>query len=993
MNSTIKKILKPVASLYLTVALLVMSMVLIYAGTTVQKAMGIQDVQKQFFYSWFCWIPLDSICRPFAPVGDAAIGGGFWFVGGFTMILLLLANLLAAHSVRFKLSWKRSGIIAIHAGLIIMLVGEILTKATAVESQMVISQGQTLSYSQDLRHVELALVDPSSPDYDQVTVIDEAALTPGAAIKPGGLPFEIKVQDYFPNSNILGPMQQSPSALQKATAGVNKPLKLVSEPKAAGTAGEVDQASAYLDVMANGKSLGTYLVSQIGFAQPEAIDVNGKTYRMELRFRRYYKPYTITLEKFSHDLYQGTVDLPSNFSSRVRLVDPTRKVNREVKIWMNHPLTYQGETFYQQSFLPGDTTSILQVTHNPGWILPYAGLVLGFIGMLVHFGIHLMGFLHRRSVAMQTAATVVSSPSDARFAVAQSYVAEPLTSYSLEPRSSMLQWVIGLGAAAVCGLVIFGTALTPPPVEDGFDLGSFGSIPVMYEGRAMPLESLANNALTVIRGRASFPDANKVSHPAIRWLADTMSDVPAANDYKIFRIDHPDIISQFGLNAEEKYFSVTDLRAHWDGIQKQFDMARDTDEKKRDLYQKKVMELGQHLILYMQVRQISTMMIVPPDHDGGVWQPLSAKDGKLTPGAEKFVSIIQAYHDGQTREFNRLTAEYRASVQSTVPNTVSRVEFETFFDRFAPFYRALFLYVAIFLVSIVSWLGFRRYLWPAALGMLIVTALLHTFGLGARVYLTERGPITNLYASAIFIGWAVVIFAIFLEAIYRNGMGASIASLIGFMTLLIAHYLGSDGDTMKPVVAVLATNFWLWTHVPCVVLGYSATFLSGMMAVAYVVLGVSTTILSEPHRKALARMVYAITCFAIFFSFVGTILGGIWADYSWGRFWGWDPKENGAILIVLWNAIILHARWGGLVRERGMMLLAIGGNIVTAWSWFGTNLLGIGLHSYGFMDGAATTLVVWILVNVGLIGLGLIPTSKWRGLAREPRRPLQALRA
>ena len=182
---------------------------------------------------------------------------------------------------------------------------------------------------------------------------------------------------------------------------------------------------------------------------------------------------------------------------------------------MNHPLTYQGETFYQQSFIPSSTDaaaadvgSILQVTHNPGWILPYVGLALGLVGMLVHFTMHLVGFLHRRTVAVESA-----SRDDARRAVAESYVAEPLTAYSLEPRSSFLPWVIGLGAAAVTGMIIFGAAIAPPPEEEGFDLGSFGALPVMSDGRVMPLESLAENTLTVIRGRASYLDANKVSAP------------------------------------------------------------------------------------------------------------------------------------------------------------------------------------------------------------------------------------------------------------------------------------------------------------------------------------------------------------------------------------------------------------------------------------------------------------------------------------------------
>jgi hypothetical protein len=119
-------------------------------------------------------------------------------------------------------------------------------------------------------------------------------------------------------------------------------------------------------------------------------------------------------------------------------------------------------------------------------------------------------------------------------------------------------------------------------------------------------------------------------------------------------------------------------------------------------------------------------------------------------------------------------------------------------------------------------------------------------------------------------------------------------------------------------------------------------------------------------------------CFALLLSFVGTVLGGIWADQSWGRFWGWDPKENGAALIVLITAIILHARWGGLIRERGIMVLAVFGNIVTAWSWFGTNMLGVGLHAYGFMDAAVFWLMAFVVSQLAIMAAGLVPAAAWR---------------
>jgi ABC-type transport system involved in cytochrome c biogenesis permease subunit len=260
-----------------------------------------------------------------------------------------------------------------------------------------------------------------------------------------------------------------------------------------------------------------------------------------------------------------------------------------------------------------------------------------------------------------------------------------------------------------------------------------------------------------------------------------------------------------------------------------------------------------------------------------------------------------------------------------------------------------------------------------AFSLLVSALLVHTAGLIARTILQGRPPVTNLYSSAVFIGWVVVILGIILERLYRKGFATGVAAAVGFSTLLIAHHLSGDGDTMEMMRAVLDSNFWLGTHVVTVTIGYSGTFLAGAMAVGY---ALRRQVISTPNRdtsKALVSMVYGTLCFSLFFSFVGTVLGGIWADQSWGRFWGWDPKENGALLIVLWNAIILHARMGGYVRERGMMAMAIAGNIVTSWSWFGVNMLGIGLHSYGFMDKAFWALAIFMGTQLVLIGVCLAP--------------------
>jgi ABC-type transport system involved in cytochrome c biogenesis permease subunit len=243
--------------------------------------------------------------------------------------------------------------------------------------------------------------------------------------------------------------------------------------------------------------------------------------------------------------------------------------------------------------------------------------------------------------------------------------------------------------------------------------------------------------------------------------------------------------------------------------------------------------------------------------------------------------------------------------------------------------------------------------------------------------LEGRPPVTNLYSSAIFIGWGAAILGLVLERIHRTGLGIATATGVGFTTLVIAHNLAIGGDTMEMMRAVLDSNFWLATHVVAITIGYSATFVAGFLGILYILRGVFTRSLSEAGAKAAGKLIYGITCFATLFSFVGTILGGIWADQSWGRFWGWDPKENGALIIVLWCAVMLHARWGGLVQDRGLAAMAVFGNIVTSFSWFGVNMLGVGLHSYGFMDEAFAWLLVFVGSQMAIIALAFLPTKYW----------------
>jgi ABC-type transport system involved in cytochrome c biogenesis permease subunit len=392
---------------------------------------------------------------------------------------------------------------------------------------------------------------------------------------------------------------------------------------------------------------------------------------------------------------------------------------------------------------------------------------------------------------------------------------------------------------------------------------------------------------------------------------------------------------------------------------------------------------------YLRLSQTAYLRIVPPaapaspmdDWKNVGLELLDVMQGDpLSPYVISYASLTMAYRQNQPEMFNQTVRELRQRFIADFPNDIDRIHFERLFNQVQPFYISMQLYVLVFLIVCFSWLYWPRTLNKAAFLVLILTFLVHTSGLVARMYIQERYGVfvTNLYSSAVFVGWGAVLLGVFSEKFFRNGIGAAMAALVGFCTLIIAHHLAMSGDTLEMMRAVLDSNFWLATHVTVITLGYSAMFFAGALAIMFTVSGLFLEGFNKELARSLSGMVYGIICFGTLFSLVGTILGGIWADQSWGRFWGWDPKENGALMIVIMGAIYLHTRWGGICKERGLMALAISGNMVTAWSWFGTNLLGVGLHSYGFTSSGALWTIGFVLSQIVFITLALLPWRFWR---------------
>lgn len=978
-NGPVMRVLLALASLRLTVVLFTLAIILVFLGTLAQVDEGIWTVLYKYFRcKTIAWIPFQTFVR-FGQVflgvpSSLEVAGSFPYPGGWLLGGLLLINLLAAHAVRFQLTLKRSGILLLHSGLIVLMLSELVTGVYQVESRMTIEKGKSTNYVEDFRDSELAILTPADAETDNVVAIPGSLLRKGGVISHEALPFDVEVVRYMVNSG--APQEVTPGTPNLATAGDG--LNVIIPPKREASGASADQAvdvpSAYVTLKRkdSGEALGTYLVS-VWFWDPrlsklrlpQQVILDGKTYDLVLRFKREYKPYTMHLLEFTHEKYPGS-DKPRDYCSRVRLVDPTRNEDREVAISMNKPFRYgvynpfsaSGETFYQADFFrDGRVGTILQVVRNPGWAMPYIACAMVAVGLLVHCLIRLAGFLDRVGFKVP-----VSTGGIPRF----------LPAALLVPAF----------------LLLFVIRMPRPERDDEFHLHEFGKIPVQADGRIKPIGSFARNSLKTISGKATFRDDYGAEQPATKWLLDTLTfsadQHNASAKYRVFRIENDQILTLLGLKPRAGYrYALDEFIDRIDLIQEKARVADAKDRNEREVFDVKILELASHLQLFMEINQRKKLRVGLPPEGQEEWPTLESlaptqtvmDQGKLA--LHPFYRILLAYRLNNAGAFNHEVSDYRSQLAAKRPadSWYSALEVYILHD-FHPFGVSMVLYLIVFGLACLGLLTSKPVFDQAAFWVAVLGLLIHTGGLLTRILIQGHPPVTNLYSSAIFVGWVCVGMALFLELIFRNCIPVLVAGVLGCVTILLGEEVfAADGlDTLPTMQAVLNTRFWLAVHVLAVSTGYGATLFAGALGIVYLILRVASA--DQEALKVVSTMIYGVVCFAMFFSFTGTVLGGLWADWSWGRFWGWDPKENGALLVVLSNALILHARWAGMVKQTGVAVLAICGNIITCWSWMGTNQLGIGLHAYGFSSMLSKVLVgIWI-AHFLILGLALLPAGK-----------------
>ena len=585
----------------------------------------------------------------------------------------------------------------------------------------------------------------------------------------------------------------------------------------------------------------------------------------------------------------------------------------------------------------------------------------------------------------------------------------------MNDNSRFVPWIVVGVAAFILGIIM----VPPGESAEQMNVYDFGTIPVIDGGRTKPFDTFARTTLFAISDRQKYVDDTGHSHEAVEWALDVMSNrpgpdgrTPACFDHAIFYISNDQVLHDLHLRERsglrysfrEIYTGVMkedaddpSVQPHAENIPNLRDAAEKAegrDASQRELHEFKTMELARNLDRFLKLQHHQTPLMVPTSVPSEDWATLGdslLEDNSPDPNrpmAKSLMMMLNAYSLGRQDAFNPLVVDYKTKLTNSISEKENRrLGFEVFFNHVQAFYICAVLYVLVFLMACVSWIAWQEPLRRSAFWLGMLTLLVHAAALLARMYLLDRPLVfvTNLYSSAIFIGCGAVALCLLIERIFPYGISLAVGAIMGALTLLLAQNIAT-GDTLEMMQAVLDTNLWLATHVTCVTIGYLATFVAGFFGIAYIIAGVFTRLLNRDFVKIMGQMMYGVICFAMMFSFVGTVLGGIWADQSWGRFWGWDPKENGALLIVIWNALILHARWAGMVQQRGMAVLAVAGNIVTTWSWFGTNMLGVGLHSYGFTQGALFWLLFFITTQLIMIAVGSMPLRMWTSFALAPKR-------
>lgn len=942
-----KSILLRFADLRITSVLLLVFALETLVGTLMQAHYGLYAAQQLFFHNWF-GVPL---------VGAIA-----------------LLNLVAVLCVRMQWKPRNAGLIVLHLGLISLLTSAGLGYLVSEQGYMDLGSGERRQHADSQEEWEIAF---RAKDDSGATVwsIPLAQLKVGQNLELGPLFPQCKVAALAPNGAI-GP------------GNTIIPVQAGKEPAIWSPAIS----------LSNGIAL-----------SPQSVPWSPKPgHELALRRKSFALPFALQLKEFKRNYHPGT-SIAASYESKVMVVEG--KSQRDVIISMNQPLRFGEYTVFQSSWSTDSQTgldrSTLSVMRNPLRNGPYAATLLIALGLFLHLGIRWRVSFSSVSTILWFSLFALPSLSQAtkipenfkQLPILADGRVKPLETYAhhlllqISGKSSVvvedslknkqrlnaMDWFTGLLLGSPYQNVpVF--LVENPEVRDA--LGLRGKERDRYSWTqllplGMRLDSLAQFAQQIA------PDKRSAMQRDLLRIADSWNRYYSILHALDYAIENP-MMAPYKCFLEFAQNSSV-IRPKLDRLLQMPPDSLDVNGKAYLAWVNGV--LGSADTWALAVFPVS---ITKREQGAPLYSPgeILLKHGLEEPQSknqiEAWAHMRKAWLTGNADSIQKASSHLSTLTMEQVTGTSIRpqaLQWEHFYNRLNPFYHALLLY---FLMLVPAIIGLKRnkQRWIQAAAFLgLFTLALQGVGIALRMYITLRPPVTNLFETFVFASACAVFLLLIIGHFRKFSAAPFLAAVSGILLLLLARRYGSDGDTMPVLAAVLNSNFWLTIHVLTITLGYAGVVAAGVVAHWHLV--IQSRAPKSDSTRAAAKLVKEIMAFGLLFTFVGTLLGGIWADQSWGRFWGWDPKENGALLIILWVAFQFHAVPAGWFKDRGFSLASLFAIQTVVFAWFGVNLMGVGLHSYGFTQGTLVGIVLFALLE-GLFAFWVLRGTPVPHLKREP---------
>ncbi|MBI1883460.1 MAG: cytochrome c biogenesis protein CcsA [Chlamydiae bacterium] len=644
--------------------------------------------------------------------------------------------------------------------------------------------------------------------------------------------------------------------------------------------------------------------------------------------------FKLELVDFNLAFYPGS-NQPMNYESKVKITGPAIIHDQDRSIYMNHPLKHRGFKIFQSSYVQGENNgsdvSIFSINHDPGIHFIYGGSIVMILGIYILF----------------------------------------FTSRFKNKKNNMVEKI----AVSLCMMALFSLSQASS-AEDKLNYSYCEKIAIQSGGRTKPLQTFANEFMKWMTGKEKFEGKR-----AIENLLSLSIDPEQAIERQVIRVTFHPLMEDAKLDLKRKYFSFKELSQN-ENLQRLFGKMIQKQMQREALnpYERKVAALYQQMQQFHDVVSGDAYTLLPDiQHKDGEWLSLKKMDQYDPKFAQEFKRIFQkvglSFQKRDAFSFEESTKELARFLRNLpggdYPSEGS-LNREILYNEWAPFQKAWVFYFSAFVFSLfVSPKGRSIiYLLPFVAGFVF-----HTLGIALRIVISGRAPVSNMYESLIFLIWGICFFALILQMAYKTKLLSSVATFLGFFLLVIAQSVPID-SSITQLVPVLKSNLWLTVHVLTVVLSYSAFALA--MGIAHYNLGLY--FLGPEKKEAFhqtAGFIYKTIQIGVMFLIAGTILGGVWANESWGRFWGWDPKETWALISILGYLAMIHARYAGWIGNFGISILAILGFSLILMTYYGVNfILAAGLHSYGFGSGGVPYVIGYVLFETAIIMLSMMCRRK-----------------